>query len=158
LAALRVTAEVALQEKDAAAITEALRRALEQAERMGRLIDRMLALARADAGTVEVTGRMVSARDILQDAAELFEPLVHQRGQSITVVTDATHTLSGDRDLALQALMDVLDNAIKFGRSGNRIHLASVLTGDRCELTCTDEGFGMDDEAMARAGERFFSR
>jgi signal transduction histidine kinase len=68
----------------------------------------------------------------------------------------ASLPLTGDRDLLLQAVANLLDNAVKFSPAGGRIHLSALASDDALRITVADEGPGLAAADRARAGERFF--
>jgi hypothetical protein len=64
--------------------------------------------------------------------------------------------LMGDRDLLGQAVVNLLDNAVKFTPAGGTIRLSARLAGGFAEIAVADDGAGMPAADRERAGERFF--
>jgi signal transduction histidine kinase len=93
---------------------------------------------------------------LLADAAEIYEATAEARGQRLETDLPETLPLVGDRDLLLQAVANLLDNAIKFTPSGGTVLLSAAATPAGIEVTVADDGPGLSPEDRTHAGERFF--
>ena len=96
---------------------------------------------------------------MLADAAEIYEAMAEARGQRLVTDLPASLELVGDRDLLLQAVANLLDNAIKFAPPGGTVFLSARVAGENgrvAEIAVTDDGPGLSPEDRAHAGERFF--
>lgn len=156
LAALRSTGEVALQHGDLAAAREAIGSMLEETERLTRLVESLLTLARADAGTAPVARAAVDLVELAREVASLLGPLAEERGQTVSVEALAPVTVTADRALLRRALVNVLDNAIKYGPRGSRVTVRAGGWGANAVLEVADEGPGIAAEHHARVFDRFY--
>jgi signal transduction histidine kinase len=93
---------------------------------------------------------------VAADAAEFYGAAAEARGQRIDLSVPETLPLTGDRDLLLQAIANLLDNAVKFTPEGGTITLSAVASDGVVELRVADGGPGLAPADRARAGERFF--
>lgn len=151
LAALRM--RVQLLERQQAAPAEALRTLREDVDRCTALVESLLALARLDPAQDQLAQRSV-------DLASLFEGLDRSaalaQGMQVTQAVQAP-TLQAEPVLLASALRGLLDNAVRYGRPGGRVHLtATPLPAGGVRLGVHDDGPGVAPAERARLGERFF--
>ncbi len=154
LTALRLRLENLVATSTDPAATGELDAALDEVARLSRLVDGLLALARADAATPALV--VVDAAAVARERAQAWAPLADER--QVTVVLDAPGTaevraVAG----ALEQILDnLLANALDAVGPGGRIVVCVTGEGDRTVVRVDDDGPGMDDEAMARAFDRFW--
>jgi len=128
-----------------------------QADRLQRLIDNMLNLARIEAGVVQVDRQNRALNEILEEAASLVHPAAEKK--QITLVTDLSPMYLGvlvDRDMLLQAAINLLSNAIKYTPDGGRVTLRSRMTDGEVQLEVEDTGVGLSPEDCERVFEKFY--
>jgi two-component system, OmpR family, phosphate regulon sensor histidine kinase PhoR len=135
---------------------------LEQAQRMGRLIDDLLSLSRVEMRAhMRPTGRL-DLREIVARSTDMLTPVAEQRQATLDVhVPEAPAVVSGDRDELLQVLTNLIENAVKYGRDGGtvgvRLNSESDPAGQAgCALTVSDAGPGIASEHLPRLTERFY--
>ncbi len=134
---------------------EAIRRA---AERMNRLIDDLLDLASIDSGTLSIEARPQRVEELVRDARELFEPRAAEKGLRLAFEAAPGLILWCDKERILQALGNLISNAIKFTPSGGSIHLRAKAvpgTGD-IRFSITDTGPGVPLEARPHIFDRYW--
>lgn len=139
----------------------ALRAAVEQGiadlDNISRIFQALLRIAEAEAGARRAAFAPIDLPRLLADAAEIYEAAAEARCQALTTALPERLELVGDRDLLLQAVANLLDNAIKFTPPGGRIELAArAAPPGWVEVSVTDNGPGLSPEDRAHAGERFF--
>jgi len=121
-------------------------------DRMARLTDDLLALARLDA---PASGREpVSLGALLEDAREEFAAAAAARGIAIEVETAASGPVLGDRDVLKRAVTNLLDNAVRVAES--RVVLAHGEEDGRAWLSVADDGPGIAAEHQASIFDRFW--
>jgi signal transduction histidine kinase len=114
------------------------------------------AIAELD-GVTRVFQAPLDLAALLGDAAELYGAAAEARGQVLETELPDTLPMVGDRDLLLQAVANLLDNAVKFTPPGGRVTLAARRGAEGLvEVEIADDGPGLDAADRARAGERFF--
>lgn len=127
------------------------------ADRMQRLLEDLLDLARFRAGTVQLQRHRVDARAVARGALETIEPLVAGRGQRLVVsMPDAAVPIDADRGRLEQALLNLLSNAHKFGPPGSPIELRLDAASGKAWFEVRDEGPGISSDDQALLFERFF--
>jgi heavy metal sensor kinase len=158
LTAIRSVGEVALQ-KDGTReeYKDTIGSMLEEVNRLTALVDSLLTISRADAGRIQLHPSVFSAMDLAREAAGLFEVLVEEKGQRITVQGEEGVTLKGDRVFLRQALVNIIHNAVKHSPVGGTIFVGvhgepagSIL------LEVADSGPGIAPEHSARIFDRFY--
>jgi signal transduction histidine kinase len=159
LTVIRGEAEVTLRGK-AKGIGEyqtALRRIVAQAEHTALLVDDLLFIARTDAGETRLRKQAVALADIVERATVAAEALAAERGIGIDRRLDGEAAIvAGDPDRLRQALMIILDNAIRYSPPGETVTVAMQIGPDGIRLTVTDRGIGIPPAEVARVFERFF--
>ncbi|KQP47710.1 ATP-binding protein [Pseudorhodoferax sp. Leaf274] len=151
LAALRM--RVQLLERQQAAPAEPLRALREDVDRCTALVESLLALARLDPDNAAPARQAV-------DLAALFDGLdrgaAQARGITVTQAVEAA-ALQAEPALLASALRGLLDNAVRYGRPGGRVHLSAAPRPDGgVRLGVQDDGPGVAPADRARLGERFF--
>lgn len=144
LAALRVAGESALRSGRDGAWRDALGGMLEEAERTERVIDRLLLLARAESGQMEVRPRQWLLSDLIGPVVELLEPLAEAKGQRIVRPEMAEWSTFCDADLFRLVLENLLSNAIRHSGNGTEIaiQLSRWPTGG-VAIDVVDDGQGV---------------
>ncbi len=155
LTTLRAEVDLALRgERDPDELRAALESAAEEAERMTRLADDLLVLARADQGRLPLHAQPVRTHVLLEDAATRAGAAARERGREIMVDGDGgAASVLADRDRAAQALDNLVTNALRYG--DGRVELSAHADGDLVELHVSDEGRGFSDDIVGHAFERF---
>lgn len=157
---LRSRVETTLREGDAASFRPALERTIEEADELIRIFNALLSIARLEAGSNCGAFSELDARDVLRDVAELYEPLAEQEGVAFELIAGEPIRFMGDRHLIGQAVANLLDNAIKYGRavdagSGGSITLWAEHVGNDCHILVADTGPGIVEAERAHAVKRF---
>lgn len=122
----------------------------EESDRLIRLVNDLLVLARADAGR-SLSHEPLEVNPVLEEACRQARALDPQR--EITLQSEPLHIL-GDRDALKQLLLIGLDNALK--HSSGRVWVTARRNGGQAEIRIRDEGPGIAPEALARIFERFY--
>lgn len=128
-----------------------------QAERLQRLIENLLNLARIEAGVVAVHKEARSLNEMLQEAANVVQPSAEAK--NITLVTEFSPMYLGvfaDRDTLLQAAINLLSNAIKYTPPGGQVSFRSRLNGDEVVFEVSDTGVGLTEDDCRKVFERFY--
>ncbi|WP_247657927.1 sensor histidine kinase [Aquabacter sp. L1I39] len=159
LTRLRNRAEEALRNASSEAEWRAaLETTIEESDGLIRTFDALLMIARAEAG--QARGNMVDLdlAAIVENVAELYEPLADEQGLDLTVSTEPVD-VHGVRELLAQALANLVDNAIKYGTSADgsrgRIEVTLRREGDEAVIGVRDTGPGIPASDRDRVLERF---
>ncbi|HWX49754.1 MAG TPA: HAMP domain-containing sensor histidine kinase [Roseomonas sp.] len=141
---------------DPAALRGAIERGIADLDDVTRVFQAVLRIAEMEAGARRAAFAPFDLALVLADAAELYGASAEARGQTLRTDWPEPLPLTGDRDLLLQVLANLLDNAVKFSPSGSIISLSAVQEPDAVVVRVTDEGPGLSVQDRARVGERFF--
>jgi two-component system, OmpR family, heavy metal sensor histidine kinase CusS len=154
---MRGQAEVALaRTRTPEAYREVVVSNLEEIERLGRLVDDALFLARAEDPRATITRMQTDVGAELAEVAEFLEPLATDAAVSLTSDVAPGLTVVVDRMLFRRALVNLITNAIRHSNAEGRVVLNARATGDAVEVDVADAGEGMPPEAVARASERYY--
>lgn len=157
LTVIRSRAEVALQKpREAGEYVEAMRGVEAETRRLGRIVEDLLTLARADAGERSVERRRVFLDDIVSDAAGAARAMAQARGVELTVDEFEESAVDGDAALLRQLAMLLLDNAVKFTPAGGHVSLRVGTVDGRSTLTVEDNGPGISEEQRPHIFDRFY--
>jgi two-component system, OmpR family, sensor kinase len=155
LTVLKAELEVTLREEgDTDQLRSALASAAEEADRIIRLAEDLLVLARAEQGQLPIQLRRMTLRDLLWTLGEKCKPVAEYAVSAQSRGTDSAEVIvEADLDRVGQALGNLLDNATRYG--GGAITFDVVVDEQFVELHLIDEGPGFDTDFLPRAFERF---
>ncbi len=154
LALLKTELEVALRRRRSRdELEQALRSASEETDRLTRLAEDLLLIARSDAGGLPIRRERVSAAEVLDVVAGRFANAAGARGRELEVAPADGLALDADPVRLEQALGNLVDNAIAHG--GGRIGLSAEQHGDVVELHVEDDGPGFPADFILGAFDRF---
>jgi len=169
LTRLRNRAEEALaKSSNEAEYRSALERTIEESDGLIRTFNALLMIARAESGQARDNMDNFDAADVANGIHELYEPLAEDNGMTLQVKT-APAPLHGNRELISQALANLVENAIKYGKpvaaaqplgadavvSAKEILIEARRDGDQVLLSVTDHGPGIPEADRGHAVERF---
>ena len=125
------------------------------ADRMRRVVERLLTLAHADAGAAALQRAPVGLAPVVNDAVGIVKPLAEQKRVTIETRLDAAMVV-GDRDRLTDLATNLVSNAIRYNRDGGRVSVEVWPDGDDACLRVTDTGTGISADDLPRVFERFF--
>ncbi len=132
----------------------ALRDAIEEAERMTRLVEDLLALARVDAG-MAIPEADVALSSLVRDVAAAIRPAAGARTLSVTIGSEDVR-IRGSDALLRRLLENLTDNAIKYTSEAGAISISLVEEDATAILTVADDGIGMTPDELAHIFDRFW--
>jgi heavy metal sensor kinase len=157
LTALRGAAEVALTKRSSA---EELRRVLENAvdqyDRLTRIAEDLLLLARIDAHQTVIHFQPVLVRDLLQNTIELYGPIAESRHVDLTCCAVSDSVVEGDAGRLMQLIGNLVDNAVKSTPAGGRVDLAVWEESDSVLISVKDTGTGIAAHHLPLLFDRFY--
>jgi heavy metal sensor kinase len=157
LAALLTTTEVALRKpRSSEEYRELLADCHATGQQMSQLIERLLALARLDAGVDTLRPREVDATNVAEQCATLVRPLVAARGLTLRVERNGPVVLNTDPDKLREVLTNLLHNAIEYNRPQGSIELVLERQNGHVFVEVRDSGIGIAPEAREHIFERFY--
>ncbi|MCG2638527.1 ATPase [Bradyrhizobium sp. CCBAU 11434] len=167
LTRLRNRAEEALAKSGCEAdYRAALERTIEESDGLIRTFNALLMIARAESGQARGNMDDFDAADVAGGIHELYEPLAEDDGMTLKVKTEAA-PIHGNRELISQALANLVENAIKYGKpaaqpagsvvsmDSRQITIEARREGDQVLLSVTDRGPGIPEGDRKHVVERF---
>lgn len=131
--------------------------AIVDVDRVINVFNALLRLAEIDGGSRLSGFREVPIRDLAIEVAELYGPLAEEKNISLAVEIPAGMTLNGDPFLVVQAIGNLVDNAVKYCPAGSVVKLSAGRDiGETVQITVSDDGPGISDEEKSRVTERFY--
>jgi signal transduction histidine kinase len=100
--------------------------------------------------------RDVELSRLLRDVAELYEPIAEAASVKLTVDANARAVVRGDRDLLIEAIANIVDNAIKFSPVGGTVSLALVAGETYAVVRVSDQGPGIPPDERQAVLRRFY--
>ncbi len=158
LTRLRNRAEAALRgDADNGAHREALTAVIEESDNLIRVFNALLMIARAEAGYASDTPTTYDAASVVGDIVEMYEPVAEEQGVRLALTTETGLAVTGSRELLGQAVVNLVDNALKYGVTGDKaqIEVSARRVADRVEITVADRGPGVATADRERVVGRF---
>jgi signal transduction histidine kinase len=161
LTRLRARAEAALRSTEPKEHRVALQQTITESDHLLATFNALLSIARAESGQSREGLTETDATTILNDVAELYEPLVEEAGGTLTVKTNGALPVRADRQLLAQAFSNLIDNAMKYGEDpeSNKVDVSMSAErsadGSSAIITIRDKGRGVDEKDQSRVQERF---
>ncbi|MCH8922100.1 MAG: PAS domain-containing protein [Planctomycetes bacterium] len=128
-----------------------------QADRLQRLVENLLNIARIEAGVVQVSKQNRSLNEMLEEAHNVVQPSAERKDISLEVELSSMYLgVHVDRDMFLQAVINLLSNAIKYTPDGGRVTLRSRTHDSRVQVEVEDTGVGLCEEDCRNIFEKFY--
>ena len=125
------------------------------AQRMRRLIESLLALARLDAGQEALKRLRFDFSKTISDCAELVKPIAEERGVKIFTTLEPVE-ITGDSERLAQVVTNLLNNAVYYNQPGGEVRVRLESQGGMAIFTVSDTGAGIPAEDLSRVFERFY--
>jgi signal transduction histidine kinase len=157
LTTLRGEAEVALMEaRSPETYRKVLASQLEEFDKLTQIINQLLTLARAEGGEIHLSHEPVNVSALVASLAGQMEPLAAWKKIQLRLGTDDELFVSGDRGWLECAVLNLLDNAIKFTPEGGLIEVVARRHGSSTLMEVRDTGIGIPAHALPHVFERFY--
>ncbi len=126
------------------------------ADRLSQQINTVLDFSQGEAGALPISRKPVDVGALVQAAAQAARADAAERGVELTVdIQDRAGTLEGDEKRLTQALAQLVDNAIRYGRDGGKVLLHASGNRQQAMLVVSDDGPGMSARMQAAAFDAF---
>jgi signal transduction histidine kinase len=154
---LRSRAEVALQQpRDREVYVSALGGIEAEAQRLGRIVEDLFTLARADAGETTLVRQRVYLDDLALESAEAARAVAETRRVALRVAEFEEAAVDGDPGRLRQLIMILLDNALKFTQAGGEVCIRVGVVAGQPTVVVEDTGIGIGTDQMPHIFERFY--
>lgn len=158
LAAMRSVGEVSLQSvRTPEQYQEIIGSMLEEVGRLSKLVDNLLTISRADAGRVPRKLSEFRVAELIDEVVSMLKVLADNKEQSIQLLPESEVIIRADWVLLRQALLNVLDNALKYSPPGGVVTIrVSNTSHNTVIVTVSDSGPGIPHEHATKIFDRFY--
>lgn len=154
---MRAASDVTLDRphRDEGEYRDALSLVSAQTQHVGRVLEDMLMLARADAGGYRLRSVPLYLNELVQECSDALANLAHERDVSIRVASQTDIALVGDEDLLRRMVLNLLQNAVQHTRPGSRVEVSVLCSDTEASIVVADEGPGIPLADHQRIFNRF---
>jgi two-component system OmpR family sensor kinase len=155
---MRTTAQVILEKthRNESEYREALASVEQQTQRLGRIVNDMFTLARADSGGIVVESAELYLDEVLTEAAQTVSVLAKRRDIHLEMPALLEAPFRGDEGLLRQMFINLLDNAVKYTLKGGAVCAVLERQDSEYRVIISDTGVGIPAEAQPYIFDRFF--
>jgi signal transduction histidine kinase len=129
--------------------------AMRETDQIIATFNAILLIAEADAGVMRGSIAPIDLAPVVDDMAELYAPVAEEKGVTLDIKPAGATLIEGNRNLIIQALSNLIDNAIKYTPKSGHITVMTTMTPQGAELTVADSGPGIPPDQRAHVIERF---
>jgi signal transduction histidine kinase len=126
-----------------------------EARRLTHLVEKILQFSRLERATVDLRVEQLDAAQTIAEVIEAFKPLAVARDARLVVDVEDGLAVRADRDAVSQLLLNLLDNAVKYGPKGQTVTVTGVREGNNIRLSVEDEGPGIAPHDRDRIWEPY---
>ncbi|MNL11795.1 Sensor histidine kinase YycG [compost metagenome] len=130
-------------------------RSLNQINKLNSLVEDMLQMSKIEAGKLEFNSELFDLRQMLAEMAHTFG-YSYPSHQLITTLPDLKITISGDPQRIEQALVNLLNNAVKYSPKADKVYLTLELQDDQAIVKVRDLGIGLSKDQQKNIFSRFY--
>jgi signal transduction histidine kinase len=131
-------------------------RAITSVDQALAVVSAVLRIGEIEHGRQRAAFGPVALAEVLRDAAELYEPLADEKDVTLTLRIGPAAAIFGDRDLLLEAIGNLVDNAVKFAPPGTEVSLSLVSDTAGARFCVADQGPGIPLAERERVLQRFY--
>jgi signal transduction histidine kinase len=129
---------------------------LDEVQRLGKIVDGLSLLTKADAGQVRLALEPVPMDVLVREAFEDAQHLAHGRGLALRLEACDAVCVEGDRHRLRQVLLNLTDNSVKYNEPGGSVTMALRAAEGCAEIVVANTGPGIPGELLSRVFDRFF--
>lgn len=129
---------------------------LTECHRMQHLIEQMLMLTRAQEGKYHLLPEDFSLREVVEGVSDTFAEQMQQKQMAFQCDIPENLVLHADQSLITRLMLNLVENAVKYGREAGHIVCAATECNQHCEMELRDDGVGISAEALPHVFDRFY--
>jgi heavy metal sensor kinase len=128
---------------------------IEESDRLLKILNTMLQISQTEAGAVSLNLSEMDVSSLIEEACDLFQALAEEKGLSLEVTTSRPCLVRCDKNRLQQALINLLDNAVKYTPSG-KITISADQDDTKVMISVRDTGVGISTDEIPHLFDRFF--
>lgn len=133
-----------------------LHSSLEEINRIIKIVDDLLTLARVEAEALSLSASSINLADLIQELVAEMEILARQKNLELTLEKKADPIITGDQEKLKRVFINLLDNAIKFTPAGGKIEVKVEKEDNLARVQIADSGVGISEEQLQHIFDRFY--
>ncbi len=141
---------------DPAAVERFGGRMQRESKRLTQLVQEIIDLSRVQDHAAPATTEKISAAEVVDDAADRARTRAEGKNIHIEISPPSDLLIEGNYELLVNAVRNLIDNAINYSPDGTRVGVGVDLVDERVEIAVTDQGIGMSAQDTERVFERFY--
>jgi signal transduction histidine kinase len=130
--------------------------AIQEVDELIRMLDRLLQIAEAESGAHRQSFAPVSLAVVVNDVVELYDATAEAEGITLVSEIEGQPVTLGDKNLITSALVNLIDNALKYAGSGATVRVRATQDRDAVSMIVQDDGPGIPPAERSRVIERFY--
>jgi signal transduction histidine kinase len=134
--------------------------ALNSAKQLGKMIDQILTVSRAESGKLPLSPRPVSMSELIAGAMSIVRRAAAEKQVTLTAdIEDSLPAVSADPDRIRQVLLNLIENGVKYTRAGGQVRATARISeteSDSIEVAISDDGYGIETSHLNAVFERFY--
>ena len=157
IAVISAHAEEALSEKRTLTeVTENMAVILKESRSMSHMVSQLLFLARCDEGRTQPEFEDINLSVIVKELCEELEKLATNKNIGLSAYVENDIIIKGDQTLLTMALMNLIENAIKYNKPNGKIEVSLLKKSESAEIIVHDTGIGILEEEISHLFDRFY--
>ena len=130
--------------------------AIQQVDELIQLLDRLLQIAEAESGARRQSFTLVPLGSVISDVVELYDATAEAEGITLVTEIEGQPVALGDKNLLTSAVVNLIDNALKYAGSGAMVRVRATQERDTVSMVVQDDGPGIPPAERSRVVERFY--
>ncbi len=142
-----------------APVRQSIKIALSEIDRMNRMVDSLLLLARLDSSQAGCTSRLFRLDEMVVEVAQLMKRVAANKNVSLDLQLEEVCEVCADIDMVRRAVVNVTENAVKYSPAGGTVTMSLVADSNRpgvAVLQVTDRGNGIQRDEQSKVFDRFY--
>jgi signal transduction histidine kinase len=145
-----------LEKRSSSENRDLVREMVVEADHLLSICSALLRIARVESGTKRTDFTEVDIAQIFVDVVELYEPVASVKNINLTIESEESVHIQGDKDMLFQMLVNLVDNAIKYTPEGGAIITQLFIKQGMINIIFADNGLGIPKEKYSKVFQRFY--
>lgn len=147
---------IAQNQRSNPALADQIGSALEETQRMSRIVENLLTISRMDAGEVTMDKAALDLGQLAASTADAMKLIAEEKAIELRTRAEKDVWIEGDRTRVQQVIVNLIDNGVKYTHEGGAVEVSVRREGASAVLEVTDNGAGIPAEALPHVFERFY--